>query len=98
MLPEILLTHAEAIRGESPIAAQGRMSSNIQAVSSLGKLISEIRLPASDKSDRRFGLDASSSRSPRRGSMTGFITLLWRAHSHAPRARSGQEQERPVRR
>jgi hypothetical protein len=40
---------------------------------SLGKLISASKLPASDSSERRLVLDASSSMSPPRGSMTGFI-------------------------
>src|SRR5436190_1877690 len=73
MLPEILLIQAEARSGESPMRTPGAISSSTHAVMSRGKLISETRLPAKESSERRLGLEASSSTSPRRGSMSGFM-------------------------
>src|SRR5580704_18639850 len=75
MCPEILATQADTMSGESPSRRQGATSISNQAVTSLGRLISERRLPASESSDRALGLDASSSMSPRRGSMTGCMDL-----------------------
>jgi hypothetical protein len=46
---------------------------SIHAIASLGRLISASKLPASENNDRRLVLDASSSISPPRGSMMGFI-------------------------
>src|SRR5271165_3819712 len=62
--PEILATQADTMSGESPSRRQGATSISSQAVSSLGRLISERRLPASESSDRLLVLDASSSMSP----------------------------------
>ena len=45
---------------------------SIHATANFGILISASRLPASESSERHFELEASSSTSPRRGSMTGF--------------------------
>src|SRR5262249_26507657 len=58
--------------GASPMRRPGRMRSKTQATTSLGRLISTSMLPASESSERRCVLDASSSISPRRGSMIGF--------------------------
>ena len=49
---------------------------SIQAMASFGRLISTSKLPASENNDRRFVLEASSSISPLRGSMMGFIDFL----------------------
>src|SRR5271166_3881978 len=75
MCPEILATQADTMSGESPSRRHGATSISVQAVTSLGRLISERRLPASESSDRALGLDASSSMSPRRGSMSGSMDL-----------------------
>jgi hypothetical protein len=73
MFPKILVSHAEAISGDIPSSRQGPMSISSQASRSFGRLISESKLPASASSERLFVLDASSSTSPARGSMSGFI-------------------------
>jgi hypothetical protein len=44
------------------------MTNNTQATASLARLISASKLPASERNDRLFVLDASSSTSPARGS------------------------------
>ena len=70
-----LLTQADATSGDSPSTSAGPTTSSVQATASFGRLISESRLPASASSERRLVLEASSSRSPRRGSRTGFTGL-----------------------
>jgi glyoxylase-like metal-dependent hydrolase (beta-lactamase superfamily II) len=54
------------------------MSSKPQATTSLAKLISTNMLPARESSERRWVLDASSSISPNRGSMTELRSALAR--------------------
>jgi hypothetical protein len=54
------------------------MSSTTQATTSLAKLISTNMLPARESSERRWVLDASSSTSPNRGSMTELRSALAR--------------------
>src|SRR5262249_31150477 len=48
----------------------------VNAIRSFGRLISASRLPNSDNIERRLVLEASSSMSPRRGSMAGVKQLL----------------------
>src|SRR6267142_5968075 len=73
ILRETILTQAEATSGASPSSRPGTTNSIVQDKISLGRLISASKLPASDSSERRLVLDASSSTSPPRGSMTGFM-------------------------
>ena len=73
---ESLLSQTEASTGAIPSIKPGMPINSIQATASFGKLISASRLPASDSSERRLVLDASSSTSPRRGSMAGFKRFL----------------------
>src|ERR1700730_17909269 len=73
MFPEIVATQAEAMSGDNPSTRAGPMSISSQAVASFGRLISDSNVPASASRDRFLVLDASSSTSPARGSMTGFI-------------------------
>ena len=70
---ETMPIHIEATIGASPRIRPGTASNKIQAIASLGRLISPSRLPTSESSERRLVLDASSSTSPRRGSMTDLI-------------------------
>ena len=73
ILRETMLTQAEATSGVSPSSRPGTTNSIVQDKASLGRLISASKLPASDSSERLLVLDASSSTSPLRGSMMGFI-------------------------
>ena len=59
-----------------PSIIPGNPIRSVQATANLGRLISTSKLPASENNDRRFVLDASSSISPLRGSMIGFIDFL----------------------
>ena len=65
-------THAVATSGARPSIAAGRTIDAAHAMRSFVRLISARRLPAIAKSDFCFGLDASSSASPWRGSMSGL--------------------------
>jgi len=73
---ETMPIHTEATIGASPRIRPGTASNKIQAIASLGRLISPSRLPTSESSERRWVLDASSSTSPRRGSTTVFMPRL----------------------
>ena len=64
-------THAVTISGATPKIAAGSTIEAIQASASFGRLISARRLPAIARSDFCFGLEASSSASPSRGSRIG---------------------------
>src|SRR6516162_3313891 len=66
------LNQIEAIIGATPSRRAGRITSESQAVASLVMLISASSEPASDNSERRLELEASSSISPRRGSIASF--------------------------
>src|SRR3984893_5753584 len=80
-----LLNQIEATIGATPSNKAGRITSEIQAVANFVMLISANREPSSESSERRFELDASSSMSPRRGSIAGFKRRLWtRATSQSP--------------
>src|SRR5262249_7005039 len=72
------ISHEDTSIGASPMRRPGRISREIQATTSLGRLISTNMLPASESSERRFVLDASSSISPKRGSMIEFRSALAR--------------------
>ena len=76
-------THAVTISGATPKIAAGSTIEAIQASASFGRLISARRLPAIARSDFCFGLEASSSASPSRGSRIG-------------RAGSGARRSSPV--
>jgi hypothetical protein len=73
---ETVPIQSETRRGAMPSRRPGTPIRSVQATTSLGRLISTSKLPASENSDRRFVLDASSSISPSRGSMIGFIGRL----------------------
>src|SRR5262249_13852501 len=72
------ISQEEISIGASPMRRPGRISREIQATTSLGRLISTNMLPASESRERRFVLDASSSISPKRGSMIEFRSALAR--------------------
>src|SRR6478752_2770053 len=74
--PDHLLTHNAATTGATPSTRPGPTISRNHATASFGRLISASRLPASESSERRLVLDASSSTSPRRGSITAFKQCL----------------------
>src|SRR6185295_235459 len=65
--------------GARPSNRPGATTSQSQAIASFGKLISASNVPARERSECRSGLDASSSMSPLRGSMTGLMPRLQRA-------------------
>src|SRR5262245_25683151 len=69
--------------GASPSSRLGTTSMMSHASASFGKLISTNRLPASETSERRLVLDASSSKSPRRGSRIGSTSRLQGKHARA---------------
>jgi len=71
-LLESLPNQIAATIGAMPSAKLGMTTRSVKATASFGRLISASRLPASDSSERRLELDASSSMSPRRGSMAGL--------------------------
>src|SRR6476619_8666381 len=77
-LLEILPNQIAATIGAIPSAKPGTITRRVKATISFGRLISASRLPASDKSERRLELDASSSMSPRRGSIAGLKQFLRR--------------------
>jgi hypothetical protein len=81
-LREAMLIQTEAMIGVNPRIKPGMASNKIQAIASLGRLISPSRLPASESSERRLVLDASSSMSPRRGSTTVFMASRLEASLH----------------
>src|SRR5262245_58077042 len=62
--------------GARPMSRPGAATSQVQARASLGKLISASSVPVNAKSECRSGLEASSSISPPRGSMTGLMPPL----------------------
>ena len=62
--------------GVRPSRRLGSTISSVQANNSLGRLTSASKLPASESSERRLVLEASSSRSPRRGSISGIMASL----------------------
>src|SRR6266576_3476493 len=97
-LLESLPNQIAATIGAIPRAKPGTTRRRVKATTSFGRLISASRLPASDKSERRLVLDASSSMSPRRGSMAGLKQLLrrpadyqYRAHDNPDRARGRRQ-------
>jgi hypothetical protein len=71
-LLESLPNQIAARIGATPSVKAGTTTRRVNATASFGRLISTNRLPASDSSERRLELDASSSISPRRGSMAGL--------------------------
>ena len=73
IFPEIFATQAEAMSGETRAGGTERRASASRPSAASARLISESRLPASASSDRLWVLDASSSMSPARGSITGLI-------------------------
>src|SRR5262245_9499600 len=82
--------------GAIPSVNAGTATRRVKATASFGRLISASRLPASDSSERRLELEASSSISPRRGSMAGLKQLLLRratapAHSRTTSAAALRE-------
>src|SRR5262249_48656577 len=87
--------------GATPSVKAGTTTRRVKATASFGRLISANRLPASDSSERRLELDASSSISPRRGSMAGLKQLLPRmcdgAGTFAEGRRSGPPRTRASR-
>jgi hypothetical protein len=68
---ETFSSQAVTISGARPSSKAGSRIEKVQANRSFGRLISASRLPAIASSDRCFGLEASSSASPRRGSRSG---------------------------
>jgi hypothetical protein len=83
-LLESLPNQIAAAIGAIPSAKPGTTTRRVKATTSLGRLISASRLPASDKSEWRLELDASSSISPPRGSMAGLKQLLRTCASGSP--------------
>jgi hypothetical protein len=77
-LLESLPNQIAARIGATPSVKAGTTTRRVNATASFGRLISTNRLPASDSSERRLELDASSSISPRRGSMAGLKQPLLR--------------------
>src|SRR5262245_9548896 len=66
----------ETTIGAMPSINAGTMTSDIHANASLVMLTSASSEPASASSERPLGLDASSSMSPRRGSIVGIKRYL----------------------
>src|SRR5690349_17898740 len=73
IFPNTFTAQAETISGDRPRTRHGTTSMTNQAVRSLGRLISESRLPPRARRDLLVVLDASSSMSPARGSRRGRI-------------------------
>jgi hypothetical protein len=78
---DVTLSKTSAIQIEATIGAMpsinaGTMTSDIQASASLAMLTSANSVPASASSERPLGLDASSSMSPRRGSIVWIKPYL----------------------
>ena len=71
-----LLSQSDVTSGVRPSSNPGTISSIVQMMMSFAMLISTSKLPAIDSNERCFVLEASSSISPRRGSMTGFMRLI----------------------
>ncbi len=65
--------HSDTMSGVMPSTRPGSPIRSVHATASFGRLISASKLPASENNERRLVLDASSSMSPSRGSMIGFI-------------------------
>src|SRR5262245_6983779 len=80
-----VLSQIVTASGASPKNKLGTTNISTHAKASFGRLISTSRLPASEINVRRFVLDASSSKSPRRGSMIGSIATFH--ESYAPQIR-----------
>src|ERR1700750_1318837 len=96
-LLESLPNQIAATIGAIPSAKPGTMTRRVKATTSFGRLISASRLPASDKSERRLELDASSSMSPRRGSIAGLKQHLRRRANHQYRAQDKPDLARRLR-
>src|SRR5882757_3944238 len=73
IVPIIVENQAEAAIGAAPSSNPGISSSSTQEIISLGRLISVSSVPASDSIDLFLVLEASSSRSPRLGSIFGVM-------------------------
>src|SRR5262245_60454606 len=71
-----ILSHSAKTIGIKPSSRPGSRSRIVQAKISLGRLISTSRLPASDSIERALVLEASSSMSPRLGSMMGAASRV----------------------
>src|SRR5262245_53517093 len=71
-----ILSHSAKIIGTKPSSRPGITSRTAQAKINLGRLISTSRLPASDSIERALVLEASSSMSPRLGSMMGAASRV----------------------
>jgi hypothetical protein len=85
-LLESLPSQIAATIGATPSIKPGTTINRVNAIRSFGRLISASRLPNSDNIERRLVLEASSSMSPRRGSMAGVKQLLRRsAADYRPR-------------
>src|SRR6478752_9759781 len=89
-LVDSLLTQIAATTGATPSTRPGPTISRNHATASFGRLISASRLPASESSERRLELDASSSTSPRRGSITDFKQLLQKPRGGSDVARAAK--------
>jgi len=76
VLSSIVVVAVVAVAGRALVAQQPAAGpkvltiEKVKAKMSFGRLISASRLPAMASNDRCFGLDTSSSTSPRRGSMS----------------------------
>jgi len=71
--PRAVENHSHAPIGAAPNSNPGMISSSTQAIISLGRLISTSSVPANDNMDLCLVLEASSSRSPCRGSIIGVM-------------------------
>ena len=81
-----MVSHSTKTIGARPSRRPGTTSSSAQATISLGRLISTSMLPASDSIERRLVLEASSSMSPRRGSMNRSALARLRRFASSSRA------------
>src|SRR5262245_14627106 len=81
--------------GARPMSRPGAATSQIQASASLGKLISASSVPVNAKSECRSGLEASSSISPPRGSMTGLMPPLPPVRANRDPAAGRRPMSRP---
>jgi hypothetical protein len=78
---ESVASHAEAMSGATPRRTLGSRIRSVQANASFGRLISARRLPAMPSSERCLVLEASSSMSPKRGSINAGEGLARRSIS-----------------
>src|SRR5262245_30653121 len=93
-LLESLPSQIAATIGATPSIKPGTTINRVNAIRSFGRLISASRLPNSDNIERRLVLEASSSMSPRRGSMAGVKRLLRRsAADYCPTKASDRLQQ-----